>query len=68
MHVNDTLLKYCEFYIGHSVEHRVESTLIFIKSRQSQSATGNKNMDTSTVPNLVSYQLNHVLAVVKEAM
>jgi len=39
MHVNDTLLKYCEFYTGHSVEHKVESTIIFIKSCQSQSAT-----------------------------
>ena len=42
MHVNDTLLKYCEFYTGHSVEHRTESTLIFIKSRYIQSAIGNK--------------------------
>jgi len=42
MPVNDTLLKYCEFYTGHSIEHMVESTLTFIKSRKSQSATGNK--------------------------
>jgi len=32
MHVNDKLLKYCEFYIEHSIEHRVELILIFIKT------------------------------------
>ena len=32
MHDNDKLFKYCEFYIGHSVEHRVESNPIFIKN------------------------------------
>jgi len=60
MYVNDTLLKYCKFYIGHSVEHRVESIKIFIKitlfitSYQSQSATRNKTW-TSTIPNFVNY-------------
>ena len=60
MYVNDTLLKYYKFYTGHSVEHRVESIQIFIKttlfitSCQSQSATGNKTW-TSTVPNFVNY-------------
>jgi len=32
MHVNDKLLKYCEFYIESSIEHRVESIQIFIKT------------------------------------
>ena len=60
MHVNDKLLKYCEFYTKHLIEHRVESTLIFIKttlfitSRQIQSATRNK-MGTSAIPNFVSH-------------
>jgi len=54
MYANDTLLKYCKFYTGHSVEHRVESIQIFLKatwfitSCQSQSATRN---ETSTVSN-----------------
>jgi len=53
-------LKYCKFYIGHSVENRVESIQIFIKatwfitSCQSQSETGN-NTWTSTVLNFVNY-------------
>ena len=60
MYVNDILLKYCKFCIGHSVEHRVESIQIFIKatwfitSCQSQSETENKAW-TSTVLNFVSY-------------
>ena len=60
MYVNDILLKYCKFYTGHSVEHRVESIQIFIKatwfitSCQSQSETENKAW-TSTVLNFVSY-------------
>jgi len=58
--VNDTLLKYWQFYTGHSVEHWVESLQIFIKttlfitSCQSQSETGNKTR-TSTIPNFVNY-------------
>ena len=47
MYMNDALLKYCKFYAGHLVEHRVESTL-FITSCQGQSAIGN---ETSTVSN-----------------
>ena len=60
MYVDDILLKYCKFYTGHSVEHRVESIQIFIKttlfitSCQRQSATGNKTW-TSTVPNFLNY-------------
>ena len=56
MYVNDILLKYCKFYTGHSVEHRVEliqifiKTTLIIKSCQSQSETGN-NTWTLTVPN-----------------
>ena len=55
MHVNDNLLKYCEFYTECSIEHRVESTLIFIKttlfiiSCPSLSTTINKHTGTSTV-------------------
>jgi len=53
-------MKYCKFYTGHSVEHRVESIQIFIKttlfitSCLSQSATRNKTW-TSTIPNFVNY-------------
>jgi len=54
------IIEVLQMYIGHSVEHRVESIQIFIKatlfitSCQSQSANGNKTW-TSTVPNFVSY-------------
>ena len=60
MYVNDILLKYCKFYKGHAVEHRIESIQIFIKatwfitSCQSQSETENKKW-TSTIPNFLNY-------------
>ena len=58
MYVNDTFLKYCKFYTGHSVEHKVESIQIFIKATwliaSCQSETGNKIL-TSRVLNFVNY-------------
>jgi len=33
IYVNDKLLKYCEFYTESSIEHRIESTQIFIKKK-----------------------------------
>ena len=64
MYVNDALLKYCKFYTGYLVGHRVESiqTTLFITSCQSQSETGS-NRDIHS-PNFV----NHGLEIDKGAM
>ena len=52
------IVEVLQIYIGHSVEHRVESIQIkatlFITSCQSQSAIRNKTW-TSKVPNFVNY-------------
>ena len=54
------IVEVLQIYTGHSVEHRVKSIQIFIKttlfitSCHSQSATRNKTW-TSTVPNFVNY-------------
>ena len=43
MYVNDALLKYCEFYVGHMVKSIQIKTTLFLTSCQSQSETGNKH-------------------------
>ena len=73
MYVNNTSLKYCKFYTRHSVEHRVESIQIFIKTTlfitycQSESAIGNKTW-TSTIPNFANYLTQSCVGSSQEAM
>jgi len=59
MYVNDALSKYCKFYTRHSVEHKVESIQIFIKTTlfvtYCQSETGNKIWTSIVLNFFVNY-------------